>query len=127
MPSVAPQQAATCCWHSVWNRTSDAAREATERHTADGLIAFGGGSAIDTSKAVGLQLGIPIVAVPTTYGGSGVTPFYGYTEGNIKKGKPDRKMLPKSVIYDPALTLSLPAKVSRRRLRGTHGLSGLSV
>src|SRR5262249_15581643 len=80
-----------------------------------------GGSAIDTSKAVGLELNLPIVAVPTTYGGSEVTPFYGYTEDGIKKGKRDRKMLPRSVIYDPVLTVSLPPNVS-----GPSGMNAIA-
>jgi alcohol dehydrogenase class IV len=101
--------------------TLNTARSAAGRHEADGIIAFGGGSAIDTSKAVGLELGLPIVAVPTTYGGSEVTPFYGYTEGGIKKGKRDRNMLPKSVIYDPALTVSLPPNVS-----GPSGMNAIA-
>ena len=49
-----------------------------------------------------------MIALPTTYGGSEVTPFYGYTEGGIKRGKRDPKMMPKTVIYDPELTTSLP-------------------
>jgi maleylacetate reductase len=81
-------------------------------HNADSIVAFGGGSALDTSKAVGLELSLPVLAVATTYGGAEVTPSYGYTEGGIKKGKRDREMLPKTVIYDPALTVSLPPRVS---------------
>ena len=101
--------------------TIAATRDAAQRHKADGLIAFGGGSAIDTAKAVGLALSIPIVAIATTYGGSEVTPFYGYTEGCIKKGKRDRKMLPRTVIYDPALTVSLPSRVS-----GPSGMNAIA-
>src|SRR5215510_6852090 len=50
--------------------TIAAAREAATSHAADSIVSFGGGSAIDTSKAVGLELNLPVVAVPTTYGGS---------------------------------------------------------
>jgi len=60
------------------------ARQAVEQHSADSIVSFGGGSAIDTSKAVGLQTALPVLAVATTYGGSEVTPFYGYTENEIK-------------------------------------------
>src|SRR5262245_22543483 len=76
--------------------TLQAARAVARHHDADCIVAFGGGSAIDTSKAVGLELGIPVIAIAMTYGGSEVTPFYGYTEGGIKKGQRDRRMLPKA-------------------------------
>jgi maleylacetate reductase len=101
--------------------TIHAARGAAAKHNADGIVAFGGGSALDLSKAVGLELDLPVLAVPMTYGGSEVTPFYGYTEGGIKRGKRDRKMLPKCVIYDPALTVSLPANVS-----GPSGMNAIA-
>ena len=101
--------------------TIDVACAFAQQHRADGIIGFGGGSAIDTSKAVALQLDLPIVAVPTTYGGSEVTPFYGYTVADIKKGQRDARMLPKCVIYDPALTVSLPARVS-----GTSGMNAIA-
>src|SRR5262245_55041497 len=101
--------------------TLTVARDAVRRAGADSIIAFGGGSAIDTSKAVGLELALPTIAVPMTYGGSEVTPFYGYTESGIKKGKRDRNMLPRSVIYDPVLTVSLPANVS-----GPSGMNAIA-
>jgi alcohol dehydrogenase class IV len=97
------------------------ARGAAHTHHADSIIAFGGGSASDTSKALGLELGLPVIAIATTYGGAEVTPFYGYTEGGIKKGKRDPKMVPKTVIYDPALTVSLPADVS-----GPSGMNAIA-
>jgi alcohol dehydrogenase class IV len=101
--------------------TIAAAGNAARSHKADSIVAFGGGSALDTSKAVGLELSLPVIAVATTYGGAEVTPFYGYTERGIKQGKRDRKMLPKTVIYDPALTISLPPNVS-----GPSGINAIA-
>src|SRR5436309_1689280 len=44
---------------------------------ADGCLAVGGGSAIGLAKAVAKDAGLPIVAVPTTYAGSEMTPIWG--------------------------------------------------
>jgi maleylacetate reductase len=79
---------------------------------ADGLIAVGGGAAIGLAKAVALQTGSPILAVPTTYSGSEATPIFGTTDGERKVTGRDAKVLPRAIIYDPDLTLGLPAAVS---------------
>ena len=52
--------------------------------------------------------GLPVVAIPTTYAGSEVTAIYGLTEGGVKKTGRDARVLPRTVIYDPELTLTLP-------------------
>ena len=44
---------------------------------ADGIVAVGGGSAIDTGKYASAQTGLPVVHVPTTYSGAEWTTFYG--------------------------------------------------
>lgn len=79
---------------------------------ADGALAIGGGSTIGLGKAIALETGLPVVAVPTTYAGSEMTTIYGLTEHAIKTTGRDERVLPKTVIYDPALTVSLSAAQS---------------
>jgi alcohol dehydrogenase class IV len=92
--------------------TARAARETAQRLDADCCVAVGGGSTIGLAKAIAVDSGLPIVAVPTTYAGSEMTAIYGLTEGGRKTTGRDRKVLPKTVLYDPTLTLSLPPHVS---------------
>jgi alcohol dehydrogenase class IV len=89
-----------------------AAHEQTEQSRADLLVCLGGGSAIGLAKAVALRTRLPILAVPTTYAGSEMTPIWGVTDGGRKTTGRDRTVLPATVVYDPALTTSLPADIS---------------
>jgi maleylacetate reductase len=84
------------------------ARETAAALGADCAVAIGGGSTTGLGKAIALESGLPIIAVPTTYAGSEMTPIYGLTEGGVKKTGRDERVRPKSVIYDPELTLGLP-------------------
>jgi maleylacetate reductase len=79
---------------------------------ADGCIAVGGGSTTGLGKAIALEFGMPIIALPTTYAGSEMTPVWGLTADGVKKTGKDPKVLPQSVIYDPELTTSLPVGMS---------------
>jgi maleylacetate reductase len=91
---------------------AEAARTAAREAGADAILCIGGGSTTGTAKAVALTLGLPIVAVPTTYAGSEVTPVWGMTEGSRKRTGRDPRVLPRVVVYDPQLTLTLPAGLS---------------
>lgn len=95
--------------------TVQAAGALAREHDADGLIGLGGGSAIDTCKAVVAELAwqgfdpLPrIVAVPTTYAGAEWTPYFGtlLAEGR-KGGGMDVRATPVAAVYDPELTLGL--------------------
>jgi maleylacetate reductase len=75
---------------------------------ADGILAVGGGSAIDTGKLASELTSLPLVSVPTTYSGAEWTSFYGVRS-------PDRRMQgggggahPAAIVYDVELTLELP-------------------
>ncbi|GHH99815.1 maleylacetate reductase [Neobacillus kokaensis] len=78
----------------------------------DGLVAVGGGSPIGLAKAVALETELPIVALPTTYAGSEMTSVWGITENGVKRTGTNSIVKPKTVIYDPELTLSIPANLS---------------
>jgi alcohol dehydrogenase class IV len=79
---------------------------------ADAVLSVGGGSTTGTAKAIALTTGLPIIAVPTTYAGSEVTPVWGLTEEARKTTGVDHRVLPRTVIYDPELTVTLPADLS---------------
>jgi maleylacetate reductase len=62
--------------------TVDSAVAASEG--ADGLLAVGGGSAIDTAKAVSARTGLPVVSVPTTYSGAEWTTSFGVRDEDAR-------------------------------------------
>jgi alcohol dehydrogenase class IV len=98
---------------------AESARTAAAESGADVLVTVGGGSTTGLAKAVALTTGLPIVAVPTTYAGSEATDVWGLTEDRTKTTGSDDRVLPRAVVYDAALTLDMPARLS--------ALSGLNA
>ncbi len=92
--------------------TAREARAVAQQLGADCAVAVGGGSTTGLGKAIALESSLPILAIPTTYAGSEMTPIYGITEAGLKKTGRDIRVLPKTVIYDPELTLGLPLALS---------------
>ncbi|CAB3761943.1 maleylacetate reductase [Paraburkholderia humisilvae] len=101
--------------------TAQAAVAAARAAGADGLVAAGGGSTLGLAKAIALETSLPILAIPTTYAGSEVTPIYGLTSASEKKTGKSYRVLPRTVIYDASLTLTLPAALS-----ATSGLNAIA-
>ncbi len=104
---------------------AEAAREAVLTAGSldvDLVVCIGGGSATGLAKAVARDTGRrPILAIPTTYAGSEMTPIWGTTEGGRKATGRDSRVLPRVVVYDPELTLGLPASMS-----GASGMNALA-
>jgi maleylacetate reductase len=101
--------------------TAEKARAAAAEHGIDLLVCVGGGSTTGLAKAVAMTSRLPIIAVPTTYAGSEATNVWGLTEASRKTTGVDDAVLPVTVIYDAALTLSLPVEMSV-----ASGLNGMA-
>jgi alcohol dehydrogenase class IV len=101
--------------------TAEAARQVAAELKADCCIAIGGGSTTGLGKAIALTSSLPILAIPTTFAGSEMTPIQGITADGVKKTVRDLRMLPKTVIYDPNLLLSLPAHIA-----GPSGMNAIA-
>ncbi len=88
---------------------------------ADCCVALGGGSTTGLAKAIALVSTLPILSIPTTYAGSEMTPIWGITENGLKKTGRDPRVLPKTVLYDPTLTVSMPPMLS-----ATSGMNSIA-
>ena len=86
--------------------TVEEAATAAEGH--DGLLAVGGGSAVDTAKAVSTRTGLAVVSVPTTYSGAEWTTSFGIRDEarRVKGGGRGARLA--GIVYEPELTLTLP-------------------
>lgn len=94
----------------TWSEVpSDRIQEAAEAASgADGLLALGGGSAIDLAKAISVETGLALVSMPTTYSGAEWTPSFGIRDHDkrMKGGGSGAKLA--GIVYEPKLTLDLP-------------------
>jgi alcohol dehydrogenase class IV/protocatechuate 3,4-dioxygenase beta subunit len=91
---------------------SEEAADRARRLSADALLSVGGGSTTGLGKAISLRTGLPHIVAPTTFAGSEMTPILGETEAGRKTTRREASLLPRSVIYDVALTRSLPVSVT---------------
>lgn len=101
--------------------TIEQASKVVESQSADCSVSIGGGSTTGLGKALALKLDLPNIAIPTTYAGSEMTNIWGMTEAGRKNTGRDNKVLPDLVIYDPELTMSLPAHIA-----GPSGLNAMA-
>jgi maleylacetate reductase len=96
--------------HARWtevpsHRIDDAAVQGRD---ADGVVALGGGSAVDLGKAISAAAELPLVSIPTTYAGAEWTTYYGVRDPERKMRGGGAGARSVGIVYEVDLTLELP-------------------
>jgi maleylacetate reductase len=115
--SVRPVATVTVTQHAPMSQIDAGVDEALSAR-ADGIVSFGGGSAVDAAKIISVRLAngagphVPHVAVPTTLSVAELAAGAGFTnEEGDKAGMRDPRLLVETVIYDAELTLDTPMEL----------------
>jgi maleylacetate reductase len=90
----------------TWSEVPSERVEVAE--SADGLLALGGGSAIDTAKAASAANELPLVSVPTTYSGAEWTTGFGVRSADRRIVGSGGGARLAGVVYEVGLTAGLP-------------------
>jgi maleylacetate reductase len=93
---------------SSWNEVPSVRVEEASDLARDGVIAIGGGSAIDLGKAISATARVPLVSVPTTYSGAEWTTFFGMRDPQRRMRGGGSGARPAGIVYDVGLTVGLP-------------------
>ena len=100
---------------------AEAAISQTRELNADTVLTVGGGSSTGFGKIIARSVDVRLIAVPTTYAGSEMTDIWGLTDGDHKQTGKDPRVKPELVVYDPELTLTLPAFIA-----GPSGMNAMA-